>query len=220
LVEAHPEPAKKRTRVLLADDHAILLEAFRRLLEPECAVVGTATDGLELLRLAKELVPDIVVVDVSMPHLTGLDAARQLHAQLPDVKVIFLTVNEDPDLAASALREGASGFVLKTAAARDLFEAIRTALAGGTYITPSIASTVQEALRQPTHRVGIDKLSARQREILALVALGKTMKEIASQLDITPRTVAFHKYRMMELLGMGSTAELIQFAMRHGLAGA
>lgn len=213
------EPAKKRTRVLLADDHAILLEAFRRLLEPDCAVVGTATDGRELVRLANELVPDVVVVDVSMPHLTGLDAARQIHAEQPGIKVIFLTVNEDPDLAASALREGASGFVLKTAAARELFEAIRTALDGGIYITPSIAEAVQETLRQPTNRIGIDKLSTRQREILTLVAVGKTMKEIASQLDITPRTVAFHKYRMMESLGMGSTAELIQFAMRHGLAG-
>ncbi len=218
-MEPRLDPTTKRPRVLLADDHAILLEAFRRLLEPECAVVGTATDGRELVRLAKELQPDVVVVDVSMPHLTGLDAARQLHAELPNTKVVFLTVNEDPDLAASALREGASGFVLKTAAARDLFDAIRTALAGGTYITPSIEVAVREALRQPT-RVGIDKLSARQREILQWIVLGKTMKEIASLLDITPRTVAFHKYRMMEALGMGSTAELIQFAIRNGLPGA
>lgn len=218
-MEARLEPAPKRTRVLLADDHAILLEAFRRLLEPECAVVGTATDGRELLRLAKELTPDVIVLDVSMPHLTGLDAARQLHAELPNTKIVFLTVNEDPDLAASALREGASGFVLKTAAARDLFDAIRTALAGGTYITPSIEAQVKEALNQPSQRIGIDKLSARQREILQWIAQGKTMKEIASLLDITPRTVAFHKYRMMEALGMGSTAELIQFAMRNGVSG-
>lgn len=218
-MEARLEPSPKRTRVLLADDHAILLEAFRRLLEPECAVVGTATDGRELLRLAKELVPDVIVLDVSMPHLSGLDAARQLHAELPKTKIVFLTVNEDPDLAASALREGASGFVLKTAAARDLFDAIRTALAGGTYVTPSIAALVKDALNQPSQRIGIDKLSARQREILQWIAQGKTMKEIASLLDITPRTVAFHKYRMMESLGMGSTAELIQFAMRNGVPG-
>ncbi len=218
-MEARLEPASTRTRVLLADDHAILLDAFRRLLEPECEVVGTATDGRELLRLAKELVPDVIVLDVSMPHLSGIDAARLLHAELPNTKIVFLTVNEDPDLAASALREGASGFVLKTAAARDLFDAIRTALAGGTYITPSIESLVKDALNQPSQRIGIDKLSARQREILQWIAQGKTMKEIASLLDITPRTVAFHKYRMMEALGVGSTAELIQFAMRNGVSG-
>jgi DNA-binding NarL/FixJ family response regulator len=208
----------QRPRVLLADDHAILLDAFRRLLEPACEVVGAATDGRELVRLARELRPDVAVVDVSMPNLNGLDAARQLRAEHPGVRIVFLTVNEDPDLAAQALREGASGFVLKTAAARELFDAIRAALSGGTHVSPSIREAVAAAARNPTPRIGADKLSSRQREILQLVAEGKTMKEVAHILSITPRTVAFHKYRMMEALGVGSTAELIQFAVRHGLA--
>lgn len=211
--------AARRTRVLLADDHPILLEALRKLLEPECEVVGEARDGAELVRLALETRPDVLVSDVGMPRASGLEVLPTLRADLPAMRIVFLTVHEDPDLAAQALRDGASAFVLKTCAARDLLEAIGAALAGRTYVTPSLAKAVEAALSRPTLRSGADKLSARQREILALIAEGKSMKEIAHRLAITPRTVAFHKYRMMEAIGVTSTAALVQFAVKHGLAG-
>jgi DNA-binding NarL/FixJ family response regulator len=203
---------------MLADDHAILLEAFRRLLEPECDVVATATDGRELVRIAREVRPDVLVTDISMPLENGLDAVKALRADLPDTRIVFLTVNEDPDLAARALRDGASAYVLKTCAARDLFDAILAAVEGRTYVTPSLAQKVDESLSRPAAPIGADKLSARQREILCLIAEGRSMKEIAKALSITPRTVAFHKYRMMEAIGVDSTAKLVQFAVKHGLA--
>lgn len=206
-----------RPRVLLADDHTILLEAFQRLLEPDCLVVGTATDGEQVLKLANQLRPDVVVLDISMPRLSGIEAARLLRTQAPSVRTVFLTVNEDPNLAASLLREGAAGYLLKTSAAHDLFEAIRAAVEGRTHVTPSIAAAVHKALRLPATKAGLERLSERQREILQQVVEGRTMKEIAARLDITPRTVAFHKYRMMELLGLETTAELIQYGIRHGL---
>ena len=206
-----------RPKVLLADDHSILLEAFQKLLEPDCLVIGTATDGEQVLTLAAQFLPDVVVLDISMPRLSGIEAARLLRQQVPSVRIVFLTVNEDPGLAASLLREGAAGYLLKTSAAHDLFEAIRAAMEGRTYVTPSIAEAVHKALRLPATKAGLERLSERQREILQLVVEGRTMKEIAARLDITPRTVDFHKYRMMELLGFETTAELIQYGIRHGL---
>lgn len=207
----------KRLRVMLADDHAILLDAFRRLLEPECEVVATATDGRELVERALDVKPDVLVTDISMPHIGGLEAVRTLLARLPDTRVVFLTVNEDPDLAAQALRDGASAYVLKTSAARDLFDAIRAAVEGRSYVTASLAPAVESALSRPAMRLGADKLSVRQREILGLIAEGRSMKEIARILSIAPRTVAFHKYRMMEAIGATSTAALVQFAVKHGI---
>ena len=197
-----------RPRVLLADDHTLLLGAFRKLLEPECEVVGAVENGRALLDSARELRPDVVVVDISMPLLNGLDAGRQLKQLLPDARLIFLTMNEDPDLVAEALRIGASGYLLKNSAASELVLAIREAMDGKTYVTPRAAERVGHA------RLG-DGLTPRQREVLQLLAEGHSMKEVAGILNVTPRTVAFHKYRLMEELGLKTNADLVQYAVRH-----
>lgn len=204
-----------RPRVLLADDHRLLREAFARLLDSDCDVVGAVGDGRALLDAAPGLRPDVVVLDVAMPQLNGLDAARQLRHRLPDVRIVFLTVSEDPDVAAEAFRAGASGYLLKNSAASELIQAIREVMAGRSYVTPLVTRGLVDALLNARERVpkAVD-LSPRQREVLQLLAEGHTMKEIASILKITPRTVAFHKYSMMEVLGLRSNAELIQYAAR------
>ena len=205
----------KRPRVLLADDHRLLREAFVKLLEPDCDVVGAVADGRALLEAVPKLRPDIVVLDIAMPQLNGLDAARQLKHAMPDVKVIFLTVSEDPDLAAEAFRTGASGFLLKNSAASELLQAIRDVSQGRSYVTPLATRDVLDTLlRQPESSGGAHELSPRQREVLQLLAEGRTMKEIANILKITARTVAFHKYSMMQELGIKTSAELIQFAIK------
>jgi DNA-binding NarL/FixJ family response regulator len=206
-----------RPRILLADDHAILLEAFKALLEPEFEVVGTVTDGRALLAEFARLNPDVVLLDISMPLLNGLDAGRQLRAERRSVKLIYLTMNPDPYLAGEALRLGASGYVLKSSAASELTQAIREALRGRSYITPLIARDVVGSLLE--RRTG-PELTTRQREVLQLLAEGRSMKEAASILNVAPRTVAFHKYRMMEQLRLKTSAELIQFAVRHGVVSA
>src|SRR5215218_3527488 len=193
----------KRPRVLLADDHRLLREAFAHLLEPSCDVVGAVADGRALLAAAQELRPDIVVLDIAMPLLNGIDAARQLKGLMPEVKLIFLTVSEDPDLAAEAFRAGASGYLLKNSAASELFKAIQEVSQGRSYVTPLVTQgLVGTLLREPGPARAAGPLSARQREVLQLLAEGRTMKAIARILAITPRTVAFHKYRMMEELGI------------------
>jgi DNA-binding NarL/FixJ family response regulator len=204
-----------RPRILLADDHRLLRESFTKLLEPDCEVVGAVADGRALLEVAPRVRPDIVVLDIAMPLLNGLDAARQLKRAMPAVKVIFLTVNEDPDLAAEAFRAGGSAFLLKNSAASELSQAIQDVARGRSYITPLAArGMVDTLLRAPGSAGGARELSARQREVLQLLAEGRTMKEIASILNITARTVAFHKYKMMEQLGIESSAELVQFAIK------
>src|SRR5262249_43178928 len=208
------EAAMKRPRILLADDHRFLREAFAQLLEPNCDVVGAVGDGRALLTAAKETRPDVVVVDVAMPLLNGLDAARQLKRLMPGVKIIFLTVSEDPDLAAEAFRVGASGFLLKNSAAAELFQAIQEVVQGRSYVTPQATRGLVGILRRPESGKKSDELSPRQREVLQLLAEGRSMKEIGRILKITPRTVAFHKYTMMEHLGIKSSAELVQFAVR------
>lgn len=209
---------KHRPRILLADDHTMLLDAFRRLLEPQCDIVGTAGDGRALLDLAASTRPEIIVLDVSMPRLNGIDACAQMRRKMPEVKLIFLTVNEDPDLAAEAIRLGASGYLLKSSATSELFTAIEHALADKTYITPLVTKGVPLAafLRQSA-KPDEEKLTARQREVLQLLAEGRAMKEIADLLHVTARTVAFHKYTIMELLGLKTNAELVQYAVEHGL---
>jgi DNA-binding NarL/FixJ family response regulator len=207
-----------RPRVLLADDHRLLREAFAQLLEPGSDVVGAVADGRALLAAASELHPDIVVLDIAMPLLNGLDAARQLKRVLPEVKVIFLTVSEDPDLASEAFRAGASGYLLKNSAASELLQAIQEVAQGRSYVTPLaagglVANFVQQV--DSTRKAG--ELSPRQREVLQLLAEGHTMKEIARILKITPRTVAFHKYAIMEEIGAKSSAELVQFAIKQHL---
>ena len=211
----------KRPRVLLADDHRLLREAFANLLAPECEVVAAVADGRALLEEAPELQPDVVVLDIAMPLLNGLDAARQLKQMMPEVKMVFLTVNEDPDLAAEAFRTGATGFVLKNSAASELLLAIQEAIQGRSYVTPQAArGLVDNLIQKPEAARTSAELSSRQREVLQLLAEGRTMKEVARILKITTRTVAFHKYKMMETLGIKSNAELVQFAIkRHLVAG-
>jgi DNA-binding NarL/FixJ family response regulator len=208
----------KRPRVLLADDHRLLREAFSQLLAPGCDVVGAVGDGRALLAAARDLRPDIVVLDIAMPLLNGLEAARQLKGMMPEVGLIFLTVSEDPDLAAEAFRAGASGYLLKNSAASELFKAIQEVSQGRSYVTPlATQGLVGSLIREPAPARGNGQLTSRRREVLRLLAEGRTMKEIAHILAITPRTVAFHKYSMMEDLGIKTSAELVQFAIKHHL---
>jgi DNA-binding NarL/FixJ family response regulator len=201
--------------MLLADDHRMLLEAFKSVVEPDVEVVGMVTDGRALLDECSRLHPDVVLLDIAMPLLNGLDAGRQLRARHPSVKLIYLTMSLNPDLAGEALRLGASGYVLKSSAVPELKQAIQEALAGRSYITPLITRDVVGALIHP--RSEDSDLTVRQREVLQLLAEGKSMKEVAAILDLTPRTVAFHKYRMMKQLRLRTSAELVQFAVRRGL---
>jgi DNA-binding NarL/FixJ family response regulator len=207
-----------RPRVMLADDHRLLREAFSHLLEPDCDVVGAVSDGRALLAAAPDLRPDIVVLDIAMPLLNGLDAARKLLRLMPAVKIIFLTMNEDPEIAAEAFRSGASGYLLKNSAASELLQAVQEVFHGRSYVTPlATRGMVDSFLRKPDEAVKTVELSPRQREVLQLLAEGYTMKEIARHLKITPRTVAFHKYSMMEELGFKSGAELIRYATKLNL---
>ena len=204
-----------RPRVLLADDHALLLGAFEKLLGDECDVVGQVSDGRALVEAAERLNPDLIVLDISMPLLNGLEAGRQIKQRMRTVKLIFLTMNEDPDLAAAAFQAGASGYLLKRSAASELTAAIRQVAQGRSYITPLIAGDLVGSLLNPDAASPAQDLTARQREVLQLLAEGRSMKEVASVLNLTPRTVAFHKYRMMEQLKVKSTAELVQYAVKH-----
>jgi DNA-binding NarL/FixJ family response regulator len=202
-------------RVLLADDHTLLLEAFRKLLADDCDVVGTATDGRTLLAQAAALRPDIAVVDVAMPLLNGLDAARQLKQLHPDIRILFLTMNEDPDMVAEAFRAGASGYLLKRSAASELVTAIKEIMQHRSYVTPLVTESLVDSMLRP--REPADSLTNRQREVVQLVAEGRSIKEVATILDIAPRTVAFHKYRIMEQLRLKTTAALIQYAVKHNI---
>jgi DNA-binding NarL/FixJ family response regulator len=203
------------TRLMLADDHTILVEAFRKLLEPHYNIVGTVSDGRSLLETAPQLNPDVIVVDIGMPLMNGLEAGLRVKEKLPTVKLVFLTMNEDPDLAMEAMRSGASAYLLKSSAVEELILAIRNALKGKSYITPQIARGMEKSfVKDPQVKGRAKVLTPRQREVVQLLAEGKSMKEVASVLKVTPRTVAFHKYRVMEELNLGSTAELIQFAIK------
>ncbi len=204
-----------RRRVLLADDHTLLLEAFEKLLEHEYTVVGAVSDGRALLSAAAELKPDVIVLDIAMPLLNGLDAARQLKKTMPKVKLVFLTMNEDPNVASEAFRAGASGYLLKTSASSELSKAIEEALCGRSYVTPIVTQgMVDSFIRHPVEDRNAPRLTPRQREVLQLLVEGGSMKEAAKILSVTPRTVAFHKYRMMEQLNLKNNADLIQFALR------
>jgi DNA-binding NarL/FixJ family response regulator len=204
-----------RPRVLLADDHALLVGAFEKLLAGDCDIVGQANDGRALVAEAARLQPDLVILDISMPLLNGLEAGRQIKQQFRNIKLIFVTMNEDPDLAAEAFRSGASGYVLKRSAATELTTAIREVMLGRSYITPLVATGLVGSLMHTDDPKGTGALTGRQREVLQLLAEGHSMKQVAGVLNLTPRTVAFHKYRMMEQLKVRSTAELIQYAVKH-----
>ena len=204
-----------KPRVLLADDHTLLLGAFEKLLTPECEVVGQVSDGRALVAAAEDLKPDLVVLDIAMPLLNGLEAGRQIKHRSKDVKLVFLTMNEDPELAAEAFRSGASAYLLKSSAASELSTAIREVMQGRSYVTPRMTGgLVGSLMHNGSSRVG-HELTSRQIEVLQLLAEGHSMKEVASILNLTPRTVAFHKYRMMEQLNVKSTAELVQYAVKH-----
>jgi DNA-binding NarL/FixJ family response regulator len=207
-----------RARIFLADDHTLLLEAFQSLLEADYDVVGTASDGRQMLTEVKKLKPDVVVMDIAMPNLNGFDAGEKLKKLLPDVKLVFLTVNDDPKMVTEAFRIGASGYLLKNSAASDLFKCIEVVLGNGNFVTPEITRHMIDAfIKDPGGKSVHGELSLRQREVLQLLAEGKTMKEVASILHITHRTVAFHKYQIMEDLGIKTNSELIKYAIEHGL---
>ena len=207
-----------RVRILLAEDHTLVAEAFQRLLEPHYEVVGIVADGRSLLKIAQQLKPDVAIIDIGMPLLNGLDAGREVKRLLPSVKIIFVTMNDDPDVANEARRFGASGYLLKTSASSELLKAVQEVLRGHSYLTPRISEGLrQEVIKDPRADRPAKHLTIRQKEVLQLLAEGRPMKEVADILDITPRTVAFHKYRTMEAFNLKSNAELIRFVIREGI---
>ncbi len=209
----------RKTRILLADDHQIVLEGLKNLLEPEFEIVGTVEDGRALVAEALNLHPDLIVVDISMPLLNGIEAVRQIKKMDEQCKVIFLTMHPDVVYAASAFDAGASGYVLKNSASRELVTAIKEALQGKIYVTPIIAGELMQTYKKsrPGENLMVSKLTDRQKEILHLVVEGYSAKEIANMLSISPRTVETHKYNMMQELNLKTTADLIKFAIKNNL---
>jgi DNA-binding NarL/FixJ family response regulator len=204
-----------RPRVIVADDHTLLAEAFSKLLTPEYDVVAQVGDGRALVETVRQLRPDVVVLDLGMPLLNGLEAARQIKQIDKSIRLVFVTMNEDPDLAAEAFRAGGSAYLLKRSAAAELLTAIREAMKHRSYVTPLVTEGMLGSLMRPTADNPTRQLTPRQREVLQLLAEGKSMKEVANILNLTPRTVAFHKYRMMDQLRIKTNAELIQYALRN-----
>jgi DNA-binding NarL/FixJ family response regulator len=204
-------------RVVIADDHTLVLEAFKAMLSDRVDVVATASDGRELIKIVRETEPDVVVTDISMPGLNGFDASMKLLKYLPDLKLIFLTVSDDPDMVVQAIRSGAKGYLLKSSAVSELLQAIETVAGGETYITPLVTGEALDDLISGKTQGQLEQLTVRQREILQLIAEGHTMKETARILSLAPRTVAFHKYRIMENLGIDNSAELVRYAYKSGL---
>ncbi|HEY5775153.1 MAG TPA: response regulator transcription factor [Xanthomonadales bacterium] len=207
-----------RPRILLADDHTLLLEAFSKLLESKYEIVGTATDGRKMLSMVSKLKPDVVLMDIAMPNMNGFDAGEKLKKLLPEVKLVFLTVNEDPEMVTEAFRIGANGYLLKNSASSELFQAVDAVLNSKNYVTPKInQGIISSFIKNPGGQKVHGDLTIRQREVLQLLAEGHTMKQVAANLNITPRTVAFHKYQIMEDLDIKTNSELIQYAIKHGL---
>ena len=205
----------KRIRVLLADDHKIVAEGLRSILEPEFELVGTVTDGRALIDATQELRPDVIVVDISMPLLNGIEAVSRIKKKAIKTKVIFLTMHSEVTYAARAMDAGASGYILKHAAPSELITAIRAAMQGKIFITPTIDEKLSQACK--TRKAPILKLSPRQREVLQLLAEGHSAKIVANILQVSPRTVEFHKYRMMEQLNLPTSAELVRYAIKQGI---
>lgn len=207
-----------RPRIFLADDHTLLLDAFKNLLEPKYEVVGTATDGRKMLSMVSKIKPDVVVMDIAMPHMNGFDAGEKLKKLLPEIKLIFLTVNDDPEMVTEAFRIGANGYLLKSSAGSELFQAIDAVLNSGNYVTPKITEgMISSFIKNPGGQKVHGDLSIRQREVLQLLTEGNTMKQVGAALNITPRTVAFHKYQIMEDLDIKTNSDLIKYAIKHGL---
>jgi DNA-binding NarL/FixJ family response regulator len=209
----------KRPRVLLADDHRMVAEGLKSLLEAEFDLVQVVEDGLALVDAAKKLRPDVIIADIAMPQLNGLDALSLLQKDNPRTKVVFLTMHQEVEYARRALDAGASGYVLKHSAPAELVAAIRAALEGKTYLTPALTGGVLQAIRSDPQAAKdpVASLTSRQREVLQLFAEGRSAKEIADTLAISVRTVEFHKYKMMETLGVHNSTELTHFAIKHGI---
>jgi DNA-binding NarL/FixJ family response regulator len=211
-----------RSRILIADDHNLVAELCKRLLETEFNVVGVVSDGHALVKAAGELRPDVIVLDIAMPVLNGLDAGSQVKEMLSTVKLVFLTMNPDVEVAAEAFRRGASGYLLKTCAATEMVIAVREVLRGKTYISSALSRDTIDFLRRQDKELvkEQERLTERQREVLQLLAEGKVMKEVGDILHMTTRTVAYHKYRMMEVLGARNNAELVKYAVRNHIVAA
>jgi DNA-binding NarL/FixJ family response regulator len=208
----------KRASILVADDHSMMCAGLQKILEPEFEVIASVSDGRSLVKTAIELKPDIVVVDVGMPMLNGLDAGRELKKLNPRVKIVFLTMNTDPEIASEALRMGASGYLLKNSKGEELLHAIRGALRGMSYVTPQIKDAMEEMfIRDPKSLERPRHLSDRQREVLQMLAEGRSMQEVALVLHISRRTVRFHKKRIMEELGIKTNSELVQHAIKRAM---
>jgi DNA-binding NarL/FixJ family response regulator len=204
-----------RPRILIADDHALIAEAFKAFLVHDFEVIGTVLDGRSLIQVATTLRPDVILTDIGMPVLNGLDAAERIKRALPAVKLICVSVNHDTSLISEAFRRGASGYLLKTAAASELVTAIRQVLEGQTYLSSNLVSSIPRVLQElDGFDSGSNKLTDRQLEVLQLLAEGRSMKEIAALLKLATRTVAFHKYRIMDNLNLNNDAEVVQYAMR------
>ena len=211
----------KRPRVILADDHTLILDALKSLLEPEFEVVGLFADGRALMEGAVALNPNVIVLDIGMPMMNGLNAGQRLKQAMPLVKLVYLTMNHDPDMAGEAFRLGASAYLLKNSAATELQNAIREVVRGGYYVTPLMTKGMDGSFIQNfKRRKSTNALTLRQKEVLQLLAEGRSMKEVAFVLKVSPRTVAFHKYTMMEHLQIRSSAELIEYAMRSAIVAA
>jgi DNA-binding NarL/FixJ family response regulator len=208
---------KQTARILIADDHQLLADACKNLLEPEFTVVGTVTDGDHVASAVAELKPDILLLDIYMPRLNGLDAAEQVRKTHPKIKLIFLTMTLAPELAAEAFRRGASGYVLKQSAGTELLLAVRKVSQGQSYLSPLVAKDTFTSLlnKKESQPAENKKITSRQSEILRLLAQGMSMKQVASEIDVKPGTVAFHKYRMMEALNITTNAELLGYALKH-----
>ncbi len=211
----------KRPRILVADDHAMICAGLLNLLAPHYEVVGIVEDGRALLKSADELKPDIVLLDIGMPLLNGLDAARAIRKTMPRIKLIFLTMESDCGIAAEALRVGASGYLLKTSHPTELLLAVKNAMQGISYVSPQIRRAMEDRfIRDPKSLDRPTELTSRQREVLQMLAEGQSMKEIAYSLEIAHRTVRFHKYRIMEELGVAANSALVKYALRHGMISA
>jgi len=210
-----------RAKVLIADDHNLVAELCKKLLEPEFDVVGVVPDGRTLVREAERLRPDVIVVDVGMPILNGLDAGRQVKEMFQAIKLIYLTMNPDPEITAEALRRGASGYLLKTCASSEMVTCVREVLRGKVYLSSVISRDTVDYLRRQHKEVAEDRerLTERQREVLQLLAEGKVMKEVGAILNMATRTVAFHKYRIMQALGAKSSADLVKYAVKNHITG-
>jgi DNA-binding NarL/FixJ family response regulator len=207
---------RQAARILIADDHQLLADACKNLLEPEFVVVGTVTDGHQVADAVAELKPDILLLDIYMPRLNGLDAGEQVRKKHPEIKLIFLTMTLAADVAAEAFRRGASGYVLKQSAGAELLLAVRKVSQGESYLSPLVAKeTVTSLLNKKQPHTEGKKITSRQSEILRLLAQGMSMKQVASEIDVKPGTVAFHKYRMMETLNITTNAELLGYALKH-----